>query len=81
MKQLLVIKRQLKDKKYKYVLPSEEMLKQLKLSDGDTGNPNDTLEKHNLVISQLGSGDIFNLGENLRDVMYITCRKVCVRFD
>ncbi len=74
IKQLIVIRRRINSKKYKFILPSEELLK--KIESGHICDKNDTVERYNLVINQLGIGDVFNLGENLKDLLYVSNRKV-----
>eukprot|EP00794_Sanderia_malayensis_P003049 gene3049-3511_t len=85
IKQLVVVKRWLSNNTCKYVLPSESFLEDIELGGrkwhsavGDATNTDGTVEIHSLVINQLGVGDVFDIGEDQRDLLYISDRKVSV---
>ena len=76
VRELIVIRRQLSKKKYKYILPSDEFTTRARNGDVKLDNPKDSIEQHYLIVHKLSKGDVFNTGECLEGMNYVTDRQV-----
>ena len=76
VRELIVIRKELSNKNYKYILPPHDFVLKVKAGEMLPMKTKYTVEKHFLVIDTLRRGDAFNTCESMADLFFISNRKV-----